>query len=156
MHTIILVPGRQGGYRARLSFKKFPFYVFIFSFYFPGPFQQHRTLDWLNGLQPDASSLFYLTANTTSLTDKHLNPIRENMGKQWKNCARKLGFTESQIDEIDHDYERDGLKEKVYQMLQKWLMREGTKGATVGKLAQALHQCCRTDLLNQLIQASQS
>lgn len=95
-------------------------------------------------------------ANTTSLTDKHLNPIRENMGKQWKNCARKLGFTESQIDEIDHDYERDGLKEKVYQMLQKWLMREGTKGATVGKLAQALHQCCRTDLLNQLIQASQS
>lgn len=95
-------------------------------------------------------------ADTTSLTDKHLNPIRENMGKQWKNCARKLGFTESQIDEIDHDYERDGLKEKVYQMLQKWLMREGTKGATVGKLAQALHQCCRTDLLTQLIQASQS
>lgn len=95
-------------------------------------------------------------ANTTSLTDKHLNPIRENMGKQWKNCARKLGFTESQIDEIDHDYERDGLKEKVYQMLQKWLMREGTKGATVGKLAQALHQCCRTDLLTQLIQASRS
>ncbi|XP_052012768.1 receptor-interacting serine/threonine-protein kinase 1 [Apodemus sylvaticus] len=94
--------------------------------------------------------------NTTSLTDKHLDPIRDNLGKQWKNCARKLGFTESQIDEIDHDYERDGLKEKVYQMLQKWLMREGTKGATVGKLAQALHQCCRKDLLNLLIHASQS
>lgn len=94
--------------------------------------------------------------NATSLTDKHLNPIRENLGKQWKNCARKLGFTESQIDEIDHDYERDGLKEKVYQMLQKWQMREGTKGATVGKLAQALHQCCRIDLLNHLIRASQS
>lgn len=94
--------------------------------------------------------------NATSLTDKHLNPIRENLGKQWKNCARKLGFTESQIDEIDHDYERDGLKEKVYQMLQKWLMREGTKGATVGKLAQALDQCHRIDLLNHLIHASQS
>ncbi|ERE77937.1 receptor-interacting serine/threonine-protein kinase 1 isoform 1 [Cricetulus griseus] len=94
--------------------------------------------------------------NTSSLTDKHLNPVRENLGKQWKNCARKLGFTESQIDEIDHDYERDGLKEKVYQMLQKWLMREGTKGATVGKLARALDQCYRIDLLNHLIQASQS
>lgn len=94
--------------------------------------------------------------NTTSLTDKHLNPIRDNLGKQWKNCARKLGFSESQIDEIDHDYERDGLKEKVYQMLQKWLMREGIKGATVGKLAQALHQCCRKDLLNHLIHATQS
>uniref|UniRef100_A0A8C6QRN9 Receptor-interacting serine/threonine-protein kinase 1 n=1 Tax=Nannospalax galili TaxID=1026970 RepID=A0A8C6QRN9_NANGA len=94
--------------------------------------------------------------NTTSLTDKHLNPIRENLGRHWKNCARKLGFTESQIDEIDHDYERDGLKEKVYQMLQKWLMREGNKGATVGKLALALHQCYRIDLLNLLKHASQS
>lgn len=94
--------------------------------------------------------------NTSSLTAKHLNPVRENLGKHWKNCARKLGFTESQIDEIDHDYERDGLKEKVYQMLQKWLMREGNKGATVGKLAQALHQCSRIDLLNSLIHVSQN
>ncbi|XP_054413104.1 receptor-interacting serine/threonine-protein kinase 1 isoform X3 [Pongo abelii] len=94
--------------------------------------------------------------NTTSLTDKHLDPIRENLGKHWKNCARKLGFTQSQIDEIDHDYERDGLKEKVYQMLQKWVMREGIKGATVGKLAQALHQCSRIDLLSNLIYVSQN
>lgn len=92
--------------------------------------------------------------NTTSLTDKHLDPIRDNVGKPWKNLARKLGFTQSQIDEIDHDYERDGLKEKVYQMLQKWLMREGNKGATVGKLAQALYEGRRIDLLNFLALAS--
>lgn len=103
-----------------------------------------------------ASTHWAIFDNTTSLTDKHLNPIRENLGRQWKNCARKLGFTESQIDEIDHDYERDGLKEKVYQMLQKWLMREGSKGATVGKLALALHQCHRIDLLNLLKHASRS
>ncbi|XP_066124599.1 receptor-interacting serine/threonine-protein kinase 1 isoform X1 [Saccopteryx bilineata] len=94
--------------------------------------------------------------NTTSLTEKHLDPVRENLGKAWKPCARKLGFTESQIDEIDHDYERDGLKEKVYQMLQKWLMREGNKRATVGKLAYALHQCSRIDLLNCLIHITQN
>ncbi|XP_054447944.1 receptor-interacting serine/threonine-protein kinase 1 [Pteronotus mesoamericanus] len=94
--------------------------------------------------------------NTTSLTDKHLDPVRENLGKSWKSCARKLGFTESHIDEIDHDYERDGLKEKVYQMLQKWLMREGNKGATVGKLAYALYQCSRLDLLNTLKCISQN
>nr|KAF6507666.1 receptor interacting serine/threonine kinase 1 [Rousettus aegyptiacus] len=94
--------------------------------------------------------------NTTSLTDKHLDPVRENLGRSWKRCARKLGISESQIDEIDHDYERDGLKEKVYQMLQKWLMREGNKGATVGKLAYALYQCARTDLLNALVYISQN
>lgn len=90
--------------------------------------------------------------NTTVLTQKHLNLVRENLAKQWKHCARKLGFGDPEIDEIDHDYERDGLKEKVYQMLLKWVMREGSKGATVGKLAKALFGCQRLDLLTSLMQ----
>ncbi|KAJ8790616.1 hypothetical protein J1605_004589 [Eschrichtius robustus] len=108
-------------------------------------------------LEKDPASKYQdIFDNTTSLTDRHLDPVRENLGKHWKNFARKLGFSQSQIDEIDHDYERDGLKEKVYQMLQKWLMREGSKGATVGKLACALYQCSRVDLLNCLIRMSQN
>ncbi|XP_054985439.1 receptor-interacting serine/threonine-protein kinase 1 isoform X1 [Sorex araneus] len=103
--------------------------------------------------EPEYQEIF---GDSTSLTDRHLDPIRENLGRHWKSFARKLGFTEAQIEEIDHDYERDGLKEKVYQMLQKWVMREGTKGATVGKLARALHQCSRVRLLNELILVSQN
>ncbi|XP_010621058.1 receptor-interacting serine/threonine-protein kinase 1 isoform X1 [Fukomys damarensis] len=111
----------------------------------------------LDNLEEESASKYQaIFDNTTSLTDSHLTPVRENLGKQWKNCARKLGFTESQIDEIDHDYERDGLHEKVHQMLQKWLMREGSKGATVGKLASALYQCSRKDLLTGLIHTSQN
>ncbi|NXY85921.1 RIPK1 kinase, partial [Alcedo cyanopectus] len=90
--------------------------------------------------------------NTTVLSEKHLNLVREKLAKQWKHCARKLGFCDPEIDEIDHDYERDGLKEKVYQMLLKWVMREGSKGATVGKLAKALFGCQRLDLLTTLMQ----
>ncbi|NXR64958.1 RIPK1 kinase, partial [Rhadina sibilatrix] len=90
--------------------------------------------------------------DTTVLTEKHLNLVREKLAKQWKHCARKLGFGDPEIDEIDHDYERDGLKEKVYQMLLKWEMREGSKGATVGKLAKALFGCQRLDLLSSLTQ----
>lgn len=93
--------------------------------------------------------------NTSILSEKQLNLVRENLAKQWKHCARKLGFNEPQIDEIDHDYERDGLKEKVYQMLQKWVMSEGYKGPTVGKLARALYDCKRIDLLNDLIKTNQ-
>ncbi|NXJ65765.1 RIPK1 kinase, partial [Rostratula benghalensis] len=93
--------------------------------------------------------------NTTALTEKHLNLVRERLAKQWKRCARKLGFSDPEIDEIDHDYERDGLKEKVYQMLLKWVMREGSKGATVGKLAKALFGCQRLDLLNSLMQINE-
>ncbi|NWH64411.1 RIPK1 kinase, partial [Geococcyx californianus] len=93
--------------------------------------------------------------NTAVLTDKHLNLVREKLAKQWKHCARKLGFCDPEIDEIDHDYERDGLKEKVYQMLLKWVMREGSKGATVGKLAKALFGCQRLDLLTSLMQMNE-
>ncbi|XP_027458563.1 receptor-interacting serine/threonine-protein kinase 1 isoform X3 [Zalophus californianus] len=110
----------------------------------------------MNLKEEPASKYQDIFENTTSLTDKHLDPVRENLGKQWKNCARKLGFSEPQIEEIDHDYERDGLKEKVYQMLKTWLMREGNKGATVGKLAYALYQCSRIDLLNYLVHINQS
>lgn len=111
---------------------------------------------YTNSKEESISKYLDIFGNTTSLTDKHLDPVRENLGRSWKICARKLGFSESQIDEIDHDYERDGLKEKVYQMLQKWLMREGNKGATVGKLTYALYQCSRTDLLNALVYISQN
>ncbi|XP_078544159.1 receptor-interacting serine/threonine-protein kinase 1 isoform X2 [Lissotriton helveticus] len=88
---------------------------------------------------------------TSLVAEQQLDLVRDNLGKQWKTCARKLGLRDPEIDEIDHDYERDGLREKVYQMLQKWQMREGTKGTTVGKLAKALYDCHRTDLLNDLI-----
>ncbi|NXJ75017.1 RIPK1 kinase, partial [Trogon melanurus] len=90
--------------------------------------------------------------STSVLTEKHENLVRENLAKHWKHCARKLGFCDAEIDEIDHDYERDGLKEKVYQMLLKWKNREGSKGATVGKLAKALFSCQRLDLLTSLLQ----
>ncbi|XP_030358583.1 receptor-interacting serine/threonine-protein kinase 1 [Strigops habroptila] len=93
--------------------------------------------------------------NESALTDEHLNLVREKLAKQWKHCARKLGFCDPEIDEIDHDYERDGLKEKVYQMLHKWVMREGAKGATVGKLAKALFGCQRLDLLTSLMQINE-
>uniref|UniRef100_A0A8D0HNQ0 Receptor interacting serine/threonine kinase 1 n=1 Tax=Sphenodon punctatus TaxID=8508 RepID=A0A8D0HNQ0_SPHPU len=96
-----------------------------------------------------------LLGSTTLLSEKHLNLVRDNLAKHWKRCARKLGFSDPEIDEIDHDYERDGLKEKVYQMLQRWLMREGLKGATVGKLAKALFECQRLDLLNGFILINQ-
>ncbi|KAH0617957.1 hypothetical protein JD844_016761 [Phrynosoma platyrhinos] len=96
-----------------------------------------------------------LYESTALVSATHLNLVRENLAKHWKRCARKLGFSDPELDEIDHDYERDGLKEKVYQMFQRWIMREGSKGATVGKLAIALYACQRIDLLNSLVKINQ-
>nr|XP_028593677.1 receptor-interacting serine/threonine-protein kinase 1 [Podarcis muralis] len=96
-----------------------------------------------------------LFENTALVSEVQLNLVRENMGKKWKPTARKLGFSNPDLEEIDHDYERDGLKEKVYQMFQRWQMKEGSKGATVGKLARALFASQRIDLLAKIKQESE-
>ncbi|MBN3270541.1 RIPK1 kinase, partial [Polyodon spathula] len=82
--------------------------------------------------------------------EEHLQLLRDNLGRNWKHCARKLGIREPEIEEIDHDYERDGLKEKVHQMLEMWKMREGQRGTTVGKLLKALQD--KGDLPNKLLE----
>uniref|UniRef100_A0A8C5MF19 Receptor interacting serine/threonine kinase 1 n=1 Tax=Leptobrachium leishanense TaxID=445787 RepID=A0A8C5MF19_9ANUR len=74
------------------------------------------------------------------ITEEQLQFLRDNISKKWKYFARKLGFREPDIEQIDHDYERDGLQEKVHQTLHKWQMREGSKNTTVKKVAEALHQ----------------
>ncbi|XP_055509593.1 receptor-interacting serine/threonine-protein kinase 1 [Leucoraja erinacea] len=95
-----------------------------------------------------------LVSDGRPVTESHLDLLRGELGKDWKQCARKLGFREPEIDEIDHDYERDGLKEKVYKMLHKWQMKEGFKGATLGKVVQALLSCERSDLVLHLQKCS--
>lgn len=88
--------------------------------------------------------------------EEHLDLLRKNIGAQWKSCARQLGLTETEVETIDHDYNRDGLNEKVYQMLEKWRMKEGLVGCTMGRLCRLLGSSIRVDLRCELLQLCQS
>ncbi|XP_072267884.1 receptor-interacting serine/threonine-protein kinase 1 [Pyxicephalus adspersus] len=94
----------------------------------------------------------HLFGNNLLVNEHQIHLLTENLSKKWKEFARKVGFRQPEIEEIDHDYERDGLKEKVFQMLYKWQMKEGSKNATVGKVAKALYDLGEKDLLMELIQ----
>ncbi|KAL2097264.1 hypothetical protein ACEWY4_006471 [Coilia grayii] len=89
--------------------------------------------------------------NDHAITEDHLELLRDNIGRNWKSCARRLCLTDVEVDNIDHDYNRDGLSEKVHQMLQRWRMKEGSVGCTVGRLCQALSDCVPADLLVRLL-----
>uniref|UniRef100_UPI00398EDF82 receptor-interacting serine/threonine-protein kinase 2-like n=1 Tax=Pristiophorus japonicus TaxID=55135 RepID=UPI00398EDF82 len=65
--------------------------------------------------------------------------------KDWKGLARYLGLTQSDIDVIDHDYERDGLLEKAYQMLLSWRQQRG-KDANRQTVVLGLKKIKRKDL----------
>ncbi|KAK3545697.1 hypothetical protein QTP70_011273 [Hemibagrus guttatus] len=90
-----------------------------------------------------------------AVTDEHLELVRKNVGGKWKACSRKLGLTEVEIEAIEHDYARDGLAEKVHQMLERWKMKEGLQGCTVGKLCRALEQSVKADVLVDILLKSQ-
>lgn len=85
------------------------------------------------------------------MTEKHLDLVRENIGGNWKQCARRLGLTGVEIDTISHDYSRDGLPEMVYQMLARWKMKEGTFGCKVGKLCRALEGQINVDVIQKIL-----
>ncbi|KAG9356133.1 hypothetical protein JZ751_000977, partial [Albula glossodonta] len=94
-----------------------------------------------SGYQQSCSSVYQellLKYEDRSVREEHLDVLRENIGAQWKQCARRLGLTETEVETIDHDYARDGLNEKVYQTLERWKMKEGYVRCTVGRLCRAL------------------
>ncbi|XP_051983855.1 receptor-interacting serine/threonine-protein kinase 1 isoform X2 [Xyrauchen texanus] len=90
------------------------------------------------------------------VTESHLEVGRQNIGSNWKQVARKLGLTDIDVETIEHDYDRDGLAEKVYQMLERWRMKEGILGSNVGTLCRALDGCIKSEVLMQLLLKSQN
>ncbi|KAM4604847.1 receptor-interacting serine/threonine-protein kinase 1 isoform 2-T2 [Polymixia lowei] len=88
-----------------------------------------------------------------AVTEEHLDLLRDNIGSNWKRCARRLGLTDVEVDTIDHDYSRDGLPEMVHQMLERWRMKEGSVGCTIGKLCQALDGHIKVNLIQKLLEA---
>ncbi|XP_052405314.1 receptor-interacting serine/threonine-protein kinase 1 [Carassius gibelio] len=89
------------------------------------------------------------------VTESHLEVVRQSVGRNWKQVARKLGLTDKDVDTIEHDYERYGLAEKVHQMLERWKMNEGLLGITVGKLCRALEGYIESLVFQQLLLKSQ-
>ncbi|XP_068604592.1 receptor-interacting serine/threonine-protein kinase 1 [Brachionichthys hirsutus] len=85
------------------------------------------------------------------VTEEHLDLLRENIGANWKRCARKLGLTNVEIETIEHDCHRDGLPEMVHQMVERWKMTEGSVGCTIGKLCRALEGHIKVDVIQKIL-----
>lgn len=85
------------------------------------------------------------------VTEEHLDLLRENIGLNWKRCARNLGLTNVEVETIEHDYYRDGLPEMVHQMLEQWKMKEGSIGCTIGKLYQALEGKVKVEVFKKML-----
>ncbi|KAM3603933.1 uncharacterized protein V6R79_004199 [Siganus canaliculatus] len=86
-----------------------------------------------------------------AVNEIHLDLLRENIGTNWKQCARRLGLTNVEIETIEHDYYLDGLPEMVHQMLERWKMKAGSIGCTVGKLCRALERHIKMEVIQKML-----
>ncbi|KAM9844531.1 receptor-interacting serine/threonine-protein kinase 1 [Aulostomus maculatus] len=86
-----------------------------------------------------------------AVTEEHLDLLRDNIGTKWKRCARRLGLTSVEIETIEHDFRLDGLPEMVHQMLERWKMKEGRIGCTIGKLCRAIEGNVKVDVILQIL-----
>ncbi|KAF3699404.1 Receptor-interacting serine/threonine-protein kinase 1 [Channa argus] len=86
------------------------------------------------------------------VTEEHLDLLRDNIGTKWKHCARRLFLTNVEIETIEHDYSREGLPEMVHQMLERWKMKEGSIGCTIGKLCRALVGIIQVDVIQNILE----
>ena len=58
------------------------------------------------------------------------------MGHSWQFLARELGFSDTDIAALEHDYQFS-FKEQIHQMFHQWKRREGN-GATKERLLLAM------------------
>lgn len=85
------------------------------------------------------------------LTESDINnrQLPDDIGKRWKNLARKLGFKKAIIDAIES--ENGSNSECCFDLLVRWIEKEGEHRATAQKLATALTSIGLQILADRLI-----
>ncbi|GCB76383.1 hypothetical protein scyTo_0015474, partial [Scyliorhinus torazame] len=86
-----------------------------------------------------------VTCPQSTFTSEECMKLATLVNNDWKMLGRTLGLTESEICCIDYDYNVNGLIEKAYQMLQKWIQQQG-KNANQRSLMLYLKKMKREDL----------
>lgn len=82
--------------------------------------------------------------------DIYDNQLLDDIGSNWKDLARALGYNQAAIEAIEKE-KGNSFKECCIELHVRWLRREG-RDATAGKLAEALIKIERKNLADDLIE----
>lgn len=109
-----------------------------------------------SSLSPQVTFLFQGQQfdNRTLTPDDH-QKFAKLVSKKWKQVGRSLqkncrALRDPVIDNLAHEYDREGLYEQAYQMLLRFIQSEGKK-ATIARLIAALEENGLTSLSEELL-----
>ncbi|XP_046753741.1 protein immune deficiency [Diprion similis] len=75
--------------------------------------------------------------------------IKTHIGYGWRDVARKLGYSEGQVEQFEENYKDKGIAEVVYKLLLDWKQAKA-EDAQLGQLISIIWSCREYDCAEQL------
>ncbi|XP_076762579.1 death domain-containing immune deficiency protein isoform X3 [Xylocopa sonorina] len=92
----------------------------------------------------------HLCACTNEITLDDIFVVKTHIGHGWRDVARKLFYTNGQIEQFEENYRHRGISEVIYQLFLDW-KQANTKDAEIGKLINILWTCKEYDCVERLV-----
>ncbi|XP_033328246.2 death domain-containing immune deficiency protein isoform X1 [Megalopta genalis] len=86
---------------------------------------------------------------TDEITLEDILVVKTHIGHGWRDVARKLSYSDGQIEQFEENYSFKGISEVIYQMFLDW-KQANTKTAEIGNLTNALWACQEYDCAKRL------
>lgn len=78
--------------------------------------------------------------------------IKTHVGHGWRDVARRLSYSDGQIEQFEENYKHKGIDEVIYQLLLDW-KQVNTRDAQLGTLVSILWSCQEYDCVERLAAA---
>ncbi|XP_011629961.2 LOW QUALITY PROTEIN: uncharacterized protein LOC105422322 [Pogonomyrmex barbatus] len=78
--------------------------------------------------------------------------IKIHVGHGWRDVARRLSYSDGQIEQFEENYRHKGIDEVIYQLLLDW-KQANTRDAQLGTLVSILWSCQEYDCVERLVAA---
>lgn len=93
-----------------------------------------------------------LTVCDDEITLNDMFMIKTHIGHGWRDVARRLSYSDGQIEQFEENYRHKGIDEVVYQLLLDW-KQTNTTNAQIGILTQTLWSCREYDCAERVAEA---
>ncbi|CAD1480518.1 unnamed protein product, partial [Heterotrigona itama] len=107
---------------------------------------------WSKKIRQMPAEVERLCVCTDEITLDDIFTIKTYIGHGWKDVARKLFYSEGQIEQFEENYKFRGISEVIYQLFLDW-KRANTKNADIGNLINILWICKEYDCAIRLASA---
>ncbi|XP_070166208.1 immune deficiency isoform X1 [Polyergus mexicanus] len=76
--------------------------------------------------------------------------IKTHIGRGWRDVARRLSYSDGQIEQFEENYRHKGIDEVIYQLLLDW-KQANTRDAQLGALVSIMWSCQEYDCVERLV-----